>query len=107
MSEFPFVPVHGQPADADGVIDEAEASGAARTLATAKQVASEAGRILEMRQQQEKATEEVVLDSGDQPTPAPAAEEEVVDKLVPEEPAAKRKTTKTRVTPAKARKASK
>ena len=102
MDVFPFAPQHGQPADADGVVDEAEASEAARTLATAKQVASEAGRILEVRQQQEKeATEEVVPDSGDQAVPAPADEEVVVDK-----PAAKKAAPKTRVTSTKAKKAS-
>jgi len=81
MDEFPWMPHHEQPADADGVVDEAEASEAARTLATAKQVASEAGRILEIHQQQEKeATEEVVPDSADQEEAEPVAKKTRVTK---------------------------
>lgn len=54
MNDFPWTPQHKQPADADGVVDESEASEAARTLATAKQIASESGRILNVHQQQER-----------------------------------------------------
>jgi len=81
MNDFPWTPQHGQPADADGVVDEAEASEAARVLATAKKTASEAGRILEIHQQQEKeATEEVVPDSADQEEAEPVAKKTRVTK---------------------------
>lgn len=83
MNDFPWTPQHGQPADADGFIDEAEASEAAQALATAKQIASEAGRILEMHQQQEKAGDEVVVDK----------------------PATKKAASRTRATKAKSKKA--
>lgn len=101
MNDFPWTPQHGQPAepaDADGFVDDTEASEAAHVLATSKQAASEAGRVLQVRQQQEeKATEEVVPDSGDQAVPAPA-EKVVVDKPAAKKPAAKKATSKTRVT---------
>ena len=45
-----------------------------------------------------EATEEVVPDSGDQDTPAPADEKVVVSKPTPKEPAAKKTSSKTNVT---------
>jgi hypothetical protein len=91
MDVFPFAPQHEQP-----VVSDEEASEAAHTLANPKAVASEAGRVLAIHQHQEqeaeKATEEVVLDSGDQiiPDPAPVQAEVVVDEPAAKEPAAKK-----------------
>lgn len=100
MSDFPFVPKHEQPdAFADGVIDEAEASEAAHTLAVAKRVASEAGRELrahQLQEEQEQATEEVVPDSGDQAIPV-EADETVVAKPAAKKPAAKKPSPKKSV----------
>lgn len=101
MSGFPFMPDHsGQPADAfaDGVIDDEEASAAARTLSVARQVASQAGRELRAHQMQDQQkqknpAEEVVRDSGDQHV-SEDEENVVVDKPAAKKPAAKKATSK-------------